>query len=502
MIYYAKQNNNKIRLLQTSDNKKYKLSALRTDEGDIKAIVNFPFFSSYGVVGRYQGDEFNNTVDQSNFDGDNIVILEDGSYKIGKFNSWDYQNGVLAGFCPSAVIYKGKDIEISKTITDQKQFSMTAKINRTAIAYDKEFYFFVGEKVDVKTFIAEIEKVIPNYDFIALGDSGGSSELIIDGKIQNKLSDGKERPNYCGLAFLELKKEEVEPIEPKGKLFIPRLSKDGMKNNPYWYDNSINAGAKDGLYLPNCVTYASGRLSEETGHNMRNIMSNRDGFGNAKEWYKNTKLDKGSTPKEGAIACFDGTLGHVAIVERINKDGSVLVSQSNYEQKKNYDSPNYFQTRTYKLEVGKKTEGVGLTFLGYIYAPYIRGAVSKDDFKQQVEIIADKLRVRKTPNGDWRLGLFAPLGLYDVLDVQKVGDYNWAKLDDDVWVALNDKEGWTKSYLTINNTDYEKEYRELVKRYSKLEDEYNILSLKHANLSSKVEKLEEMISKVKEIVSE
>lgn len=503
MLYYADQNNNDIRLLQTSDYKRYKLSSIKSDEGEIKALINFPFFSSNYIVGRYQGDVFNNTVDQANFEGNNIVIFKDNSYKIGKFNSWDYQDiaNISAGFCPSAVLAKGETLEISNTILKQKQFSMTAKINRTALICDGEYHFAVGENVDVNTFIKALQTKYPNYDFIALGDSGGSSELIIDGKIQNKLSDGSERPNYCGLAFIK-KKEETKENGSK-KLFCPRLSKDGMKNSPYWYDNSINAGAKDGLFLPNCTTYASGRFSELNGQNMRNIMKNRVGFGNAKEWYKETKLEKGSAPKEGAIACFDGTVGHVAIVERVNKDGTVLVSQSNYESVKNYNSVNYFQTKAYKLEVGKVASGVGLKFLGYIYAPYIKSEATRDKNKNQVEVLADKLRIRKTSNGEWVEGIFAPLGLYDIIETKVDGNYTWAKLDNERWIALNDVEGWTKTYLKETQTDKDKIISDLRAELQAKSDEINNLNKKVADGESKLKtaknELESINNKLEQI---
>lgn len=487
-IYYADQNGSTIRLLQSSDYKKYKLSNFKSDEGNIKAIVNFPFFANGFVVGRYQGDVFDNRVDQTNFKGLNIVITEDNAYHIGEYNGWDYCDikEVLAGFCPSAVLLKGKELEISDTIIEQKQWSKNSKINRTALIYDTEYHFAVGENVTVNTFLTELKAKYPNYEFIALGDSGGSSELIINGVIQNNLSDGEERANYCGLAFLSSSRTK--------KLFAPRYSKDGMRGNKYWYDKTWNAGANNGAYgdsaLANCVTYASGRFSELNGQNLRDIMKNRTGFGNAKDWYSQTKLEKGSTAKVGAIACFDGALGHVAIVEKINDDGTVTVSQSNYEKiKNNYSGNNYFQVKTYKLIVGQVASGVGLTFLGYIYPTNVRYSVERNTAKDQVEILAERLKVRLTANGEWNKGIFAPLGIYDILETKTEGDYTWAKLDDDMWVALNDADGWTKTYLknTVPNDntsdDYKTKYEELEKAYNDLNSDYKALESDYKALS-------------------
>lgn len=258
------------------------------------------------------------------------------------------------------------------------------------------------------------------------------------------------------------------------KLFCPRYSKEGMLNNPYWYDDSYNPGAKSyDSKLPNCTCYASGRFSSLNGKNMRNIMNGRTGFGNAKEWYAQTYLDKGPTPKLGSIACFDGTLGHVAIVESINEDGTVTVSQSNYQANKNYDSPNYFQIKTYKLEVGKIASGVGLKFLGYIYPPNVRYSVERDKKSDQVEILAERLRVRKNPNGEWVEGIFAPLGIFNILEVRTEGDYTWAKLDDECWIALNDNDEWTKTYLKEVEEDVSKDYKKLQEDYENLKSMYD-----------------------------
>lgn len=503
-IYYADQNDCTIRLLQSNDYKKYKLSAFKSDEGKLRAIVNFPFFSNNLVVGRYQGDVFDNRVDQTNFKGNNIVITKDNQWHIGKYNGWDYYdiNEVLAGFCPSAVLLRGKEfLEVSGTIIEQKQWSKSAKINRTALIYDDQYHFAVCENLNVDTFLNELKKKYPNYEFIALGDSGGSTELIVNGKIQNVLADGAERPNFCGLAF-------IEKGDGSKKLFCPRFSKDGMKGNKYWYDNSYNAGSNGDSALPNCTTYASGRFSELNCQNLRNIMKGRTGFGNAKEWYSQTTLEKGSTPKLGAIACFDGALGHVAIVEQINDDGTVTVSQSNYQKSKDYNSSNYFQVKTYKLEVGNVAKGVGLIFQGYIYPPNVGYDVSRDTKNDQVMVLAERLKVRKTPNGEWVEGVFAPTGLHNIKEVQTSGEYTWAKLDNECWIALNDKDGWTKTYLKESDKpqedDYKEKYEELEKAYNdlkndykSLENDYKALSVENIELTKQLKQLTTELEMVK-----
>ena len=116
----------------------------------------------------------------------------------------------------------------------------------------------------------------------------------------------------------------------------------------------------DGSVLPNCTGYAWGRFMEC----QLNVHTCNLSRGNAEIWYPNT-LDgyqRGQTPKLGAVICWSSTQsgGHVAIVEKINKDGSILCSNSAYGGSRFYTNtltpPNYFMGSAY-------------TFQGFIYNP-------------------------------------------------------------------------------------------------------------------------------------
>jgi surface antigen len=119
---------------------------------------------------------------------------------------------------------------------------------------------------------------------------------------------------------------------------------------------------KNGSCLPNCVGYAWGRWRELLGkyHNLSR--------GNAENWYgnKGDGYKRGKTPKLGAVICWakgkagnanDGA-GHVAIVEKINSDGSILTSNSGYGSKR-------FWTQTIKKGYAMS----GYTLQGFIYLP-------------------------------------------------------------------------------------------------------------------------------------
>lgn len=110
--------------------------------------------------------------------------------------------------------------------------------------------------------------------------------------------------------------------------FTPRLNSNGMQGNPWWY-SSGNPFYASGYGLPNCTCYAYGRYAE-----IRNGFANLP-TGDGKDWYANaTAFERGSVPKLGAVVCYGSTSGnyggHVAIVEQINSDGSIVTSNSAY----------------------------------------------------------------------------------------------------------------------------------------------------------------------------
>lgn len=148
--------------------------------------------------------------------------------------------------------------------------------------------------------------------------------------------------------------------------YIARL-KEPSTDNRYWI-KTTKGGLNECILikgdscLPNCVGYAWGRWYELLGKKPKLSKGNAENWYNYKDGYK-----RGKTPKLGAVICWrkgkagnaeDGA-GHVAIVEQINSDGSIVASESNYMGKR-------FNTRklskTYYL-------GKSYTFQGFIYLP-------------------------------------------------------------------------------------------------------------------------------------
>lgn len=148
--------------------------------------------------------------------------------------------------------------------------------------------------------------------------------------------------------------------------FTPRTKAPATTNKYYIHKSKGGLGEtiliNGNSVLPNCVGFCWSRAFECWGVKPKLSKGNAEDWWAYKDGYK-----RGSTPRLGAIICWrkgkagygkDGA-GHVGFVEKVNKDGSILVSQSNY-------SGTRFFTATIKKPYAY---GVGLTFQGFIYPP-------------------------------------------------------------------------------------------------------------------------------------
>lgn len=142
-----------------------------------------------------------------------------------------------------------------------------------------------------------------------------------------------------------------------------------LKSNPGWEffiksnsENPYPGGLykNDGIYYGNCTWYVFGRAWEVLGYRPTGLAY----LGNAGTWYNNvTQYQKNkTTPRAGSIACWsvEGGNGHVAFVEKVNSNGTITISESNWGY--NYPNGKYFRVR----ENVNPSNYVG-TFQGYIY---------------------------------------------------------------------------------------------------------------------------------------
>lgn len=160
--------------------------------------------------------------------------------------------------------------------------------------------------------------------------------------------------------------------------FTPRLTKPEAGNKYYitkakggWSTAIVgNPTDKDCNVLANCVGYAFGRFNEIIGDTTMSYLQPV----NAENFYsvaQSQGLKTGQTPQLGAVMVWqkgatlsytDGA-GHVAVVEKIYDDGSVLTSESGY----GCASPFWTQKRA--KGNGNWGAGSNYKFLGFIYLP-------------------------------------------------------------------------------------------------------------------------------------
>ncbi len=101
---------------------------------------------------------------------------------------------------------------------------------------------------------------------------------------------------------------------------------------PAYLDNAAQDSLIDpwGMYNRECVSYTAWKVYQTYGH-----MPYWGGHGNANQWPASAIADgipTGNTPQVGSVAVsMSGYYGHVMWVEAVNPDGTVRVSQYNYD---------------------------------------------------------------------------------------------------------------------------------------------------------------------------
>lgn len=189
-------------------------------------------------------------------------------------------------------------------------------------------------------------------------------------------------------------------------MFKPRLTKPEAGNK--YYNTIANGGYSGAIVgkptdkgcnvLANCVGYAAGRFNEIIGQDKFVYFKYPP---NAEDFYDTAVsqgLKVGKEPKLGAIIVWakgktwtssDGA-GHVAVVEQIQADGSIITSESGY----GCASP-FWTSHRYKGN-GNWGAGTEYRFLGFVYQPEIvpTNIIKKGDKGAAVEWLQKKLYER------------------------------------------------------------------------------------------------------------
>lgn len=173
------------------------------------------------------------------------------------------------------------------------------------------------------------------------------------------------------------------------KTYTLRTSEPDLNDPNYNYPKNPCLRISNTHCLPNCVGYVFGAWLEMFGAHRLPATDARTFYGHWVDGYKRSQ-----TPKLGAIACWNGEHGHVAIVVGIHSD-HITVAQSNY-------GGTYFEVvNCYRMSTGGYKSHAGNTkFQGFIYPP--DGFVYADRPMESNETIAREVIQGKWGNGSIR----------------------------------------------------------------------------------------------------
>ena len=161
----------------------------------------------------------------------------------------------------------------------------------------------------------------------------------------------------------------VRTYKPSGNKNFITTSSGGWNTCIKGYPMDPNANV-----LANCVGYASGRFNEIINEARGTTGCSYKGLNCNAEWFieraQQAGLKTGSTPKVGAIMCWQkGTVdgggdgaGHVAIVEKVNSNGTVYTSESGYGSTAFWNQTRSNSNRRWGC-------GSGYKFRAFIYLP-------------------------------------------------------------------------------------------------------------------------------------
>lgn len=246
----------------------------------------------------------------------------------------------------------------------------------------------------------------------------------------------------------------VAPFTVNAASFAPRTTAPDS-SNAYYY--SSNPFYQSGYGMPNCTCYAYGRAYELLGSKPR--LST----GNAGYWWwynKNNGIySYGSTPKLGAIACwdkYDQNQGHVAVVEAIDGN-SVTISESHYKS-------TFFDTRT--ITANSSNYLTSMRFLGYIYIgdfdpkpPVIPEPVHWYDGLTPVDLGVDFYAKIKNKYTDTyiTMGNNLTVSSFDAMGKKENSDksqiWHFIKLSDGSYAIKNAENNWCLDVEAGNNLD-------------------------------------------------
>lgn len=210
---YEQESNQTIKLLQAKN--RQPLSEFYSTNVD--CLTNASYFTSDYVLGRNQGDLFN---DKPNRDNILDLVIDGDNYVLGDFDSWEHTEAKCGLSVATVIIENGKDTERYSTAIVGK-YKLNKKDPQTLIGKlaNGSWLLIVSDgrsnsnvglnAYDIREFIRD---TYPTIELLCQLDGGGSTQMIVKGNTVNNPSDGIQRPLFNALAFVS-DKDNVNTLE-------------------------------------------------------------------------------------------------------------------------------------------------------------------------------------------------------------------------------------------------------------------------------------------------
>lgn len=285
-------------------------------------------------------------------------------------------------------------------------------------------------------------------------------------------------------------------------MILERLDRPVLNTEYYVPNNDEND-------MPNCTKYCHDRAQEICENIFLKLFKNisEKGFPMADKWVEYSALPTGTELKPFSIACFSGVGGsiHVAFIERVNSDGTCLISDSRSDPDKTLRNDRFWRlVDNVTLKVGKIPTGISGVgeLLGFQYLPVKDIRTKRDAEKTQLEVSKTRLRCRSSYGLNAPIineGCYVPVGIYDVLETKEADGYTWCLVDVDplkdeqYWVAHDPS--WAKLYKVepiVPADDFEKDLEKFVASVRK-EHKTNIV------IKESLQQIAEIIAKLSKL---
>lgn len=168
-------------------------------------------------------------------------------------------------------------------------------------------------------------------------------------------------------------------------MFFPRLTKP-LNTNEYYIKapkglNPCILGNEKHrdkylTVLPNCVGYVCGRFNEigESGIKYNLNMNAKDIFYKA----KSLGLKTGTVPQAGALIVWgNAQYGHVACVEQVIDEKTIIVSQSGWNATKPFWTAKHIKGKGEWVQGDDYSWMKEYAFLGFVYNPFVKEDIMK-----------------------------------------------------------------------------------------------------------------------------